>query len=74
MIIFSDQHCSGGRGRGKKQGGVKFPAIYFVWLRRQKSSKMKFFQVVLARIVVTKMQYLKFQLISDVIVTTASIP
>ena len=30
---------------------VKFPAIYFVWLIRRRSNKMKFFQGVLARII-----------------------
>ena len=40
-----------GAGGAEKSVRKKFPAIYFVWLRRRKSSKMNFFQVVLARIV-----------------------
>ena len=53
---MSGDHISGptlfrGAGGGNKSK-VKFPAMYFAWLIRRRSSKKKYiFQVVLARIV-----------------------
>ena len=43
VIIFLDQHCSRREGALAEKGEVKFSEVYFVWLIRRKSSKLKLF-------------------------------
>ena len=54
MIIFLDQHCSGGQGARKIARGEVSSDIFCIVRQTKKQQNEVFFQVVLARIVATE--------------------
>ena len=61
MIIFLDQHCSGGQGARKKARGEVSSDIFCIVKQTKKQQNEVFFQVVLARIVGSGMSGLSFE-------------